>query len=384
MGTMKGEAAIFIVAKGYHMGSKWFEETFNRLPGCAFMFEFEHCLRHAGRQTVQQAESGFLAPLSGSVLAPPNYTLRFLQHGCRCSWSCAPDETCQGTNHGNRSDSSSSSGQHAHHSMLETAVPAPLASTHGSHCRAVGVSFGALGPTYISHLQALIRLEPRVAVVVHVRSNHIKHGLSFLRTSCQGEKNHVVGATSAPLAKHTARMYVPAPLLVLRALLAARAQDKVLRDANEIRGERKLAYVVRYEAMQRDIGAEMGALLRALGAPASHANPPQSAVALVKAGSDFAGDMLTNMAQLEAQLLSLPCLLSMLVARGPVAFELRACERELAQLPAGLKAAMNAERSNRSMIKVALFPRECEGQSHIAISDSLSGRESRSNSELTT
>jgi hypothetical protein len=376
MGTMKGEAAIFIVAKGYHMGSKWFEETFNRLPGCAFMFEFEHCLRHAGRQTVQQA------PLSGSVLAPPNYTLRFLQHGCRCSWSCAPDETCQGTNHGNRSDSSSSSGQHAHHSMLETAVP--LASTHGSHCRAVGVSFGALGPTYISHLQALIRLEPRVAVVVHVRSNHIKHGLSFLRTSCQGEKNHVVGATSAPLAKHTARMYVPAPLLVLRALLAARAQDKVLRDANEIRGERKLAYVVRYEAMQRDIGAEMGALLRALGAPASHANPPQSAVALVKAGSDFAGDMLTNMAQLEAQLLSLPCLLSMLVARGPVAFELRACERELAQLPAGLKAAMNAERSNRSMIKVALFPRECEGQSHIAISDSLSGRESRSNSELTT
>ena len=374
MGTMKGEAAIFIVAKGYHMGSKWFEETFNRLPGCAFMFEFEHCLRHAGRQTVQQA------PLSGSVLAPPNYTLRFLQHGCRCSWSCAPDETCQGTNHGNRSDSSSSSGQHAHHSMLETAVP--LASTHGSHCRAVGVSFGALGPTYISHLQALIRLEPRVAVVVHVRSNHIKHGLSFLRTSCQGEKNHVVGATSAPLAKHTARMYVPAPLLVLRALLAARAQDKVLRDANEIRGERKLAYVVRYEAMQRDIGAEMGALLRALGAPASHANPPQSAVALVKAGSDFAGDMLTNMAQLEAQLLSLPCLLSMLVARGPVAFELRACERELAQLPAGLKAAMNAERSNRTTIKVALFPRECEG--HIAISDSLSGRESRSNSELTT
>jgi hypothetical protein len=233
-------------------------------------------------------------------------------------------------------------------------------------------------------LQALIRLEPRVAVVVHVRSNHIKHGLSFLRTSCQGEKNHVVGATSAPLAKHTARMYVPAPLLVLRALLAARAQDKVLRDANEIRGERKLAYVVRYEAMQRDIGAEMGALLRALGAPASHANPPQSAVALVKAGSDFAGDMLTNMAQLEAQLLSLPCLLSMLVARGPVAFELRACERELAQLPAGLKAAMNAERSNRTTIKVALFPRECEGQSHIAISDSLSGRESRSNSELTT
>jgi hypothetical protein len=231
-------------------------------------------------------------------------------------------------------------------------------------------------------LQALIRLEPRVAVVVHVRSNHIKHGLSFLRTSCQGEKNHVVGATSAPLAKHTARMYVPAPLLVLRALLAARAQDKVLRDANEIRGERKLAYVVRYEAMQRDIGAEMGALLRALGAPSSHANPPQSAVALVKAGSDFAGDMLTNMAQLEAQLLSLPCLLSMLVARGPVAFELRACERELAQLPAGLKAAMNAERSNRTTIKVALFPRECEG--HIAISDSLSGRESRSNSELTT
>lgn len=367
-------AVPFVVAKGYHMGSKWFEETFNRLPGCAFMFEFEHCLRHAGRQTVQQAESGFLAP--------PNYTLRFLQHGCRCSWNCAPDEACQGTNHGNRSDGSSS-GQHEHHSMrkLETAAPAPapaapLASTHGSHCRAVGVSFGALGPMYISHLQALIRLEPRVAVVVHVRSNHIKHGLSFLRTSCQGEKNHVVGAPSAPLARHTARMYVPAPLLVLRALLAARAQDKVLRDADKIRGERKLAYIVRYEAMQRDIGAEMGALLRALGAPASHAASPLSAVALVKAGSDFAGDMLTNMAQLVAQLLTLelPCLHSMLVARGPVAFELRACELELAHLPAGLKAAMDAERSNRTMIKVALFPRECEGQPRTSPSATLGPR----------
>ena len=46
-----------IVLKGYHVGSKWFAESFNALPGGAFFFEYEHCLREMGRKQQEQHSS---------------------------------------------------------------------------------------------------------------------------------------------------------------------------------------------------------------------------------------------------------------------------------------------------------------------------------------
>ena len=68
-------AQPFLVIKGYHMGSAWFEEAFNKLSGVSFFFEYEHCLRD-------------LAP-AGSQLASPMLTFRHLQQSCG---SCADQQ----------------------------------------------------------------------------------------------------------------------------------------------------------------------------------------------------------------------------------------------------------------------------------------------------
>ena len=62
--------------------------------------------------------------------------------------------------------------------------------------RASGVSFAALGVPYLEHLHGLLQLEPTIRLVVHRRTNHVKHALSFLRTHCHGQVNHL---WSAPL-----------------------------------------------------------------------------------------------------------------------------------------------------------------------------------------
>ena len=65
-----------VVIKGYHMGSKWFAETMNRVPGAAFFFEYEHCLKRLS------LNHGVSIP----VLAE-NATLRFLRTSCKCERS---------------------------------------------------------------------------------------------------------------------------------------------------------------------------------------------------------------------------------------------------------------------------------------------------------
>ena len=364
-------SAPFVVVKGYHMGSKWFEESFNRLPGCGFMFEYEHCLRAMGRKLQNPHDK----------LAPPTATMHFLRHGCQCPESCAPNPTCHGSNSSRPLldsesgigssgvsggiSSGSRIGEQGHRARERKQLSASTASVRSyssrAPCRAVGVSFGALGPAYIAHLQSLLTLSrPRaVAVVVHIRTNHVKHALSFLRTSCSGEANHITRSAAA-LTKHSARLYVPPALLALRAWIAARAMDKILEDADAVRGESPLAYVLRYEAMQRDIGGEMAALLRAVGAPPAPLYQPP-AVSLVKASVEDVGEMLVNAPAVEAAFRSLPCLHAMLVARGPVDFGLRTCEKELATLPTSWRAAMEQERLNRTHVKVGLHPQECLG-----------------------
>ena len=219
---MAGSSVPFVVLKGYHMGSKWFEEAFNRLEGGgAFYFEYEHCLRQLGRELP-------------SRIAPPAVTLNYLTTACGCSRNCggcndgALPELIRtdNTTHGAHSDGARSEGEavpagmhHQHDkrsrsSSLPSSSPAsapmpaaPSSPPHRGHallssaaarhhlapprpCRATGVSFGALSAQWQSHIEGVLHLEPSIRVVVHVRSNHLKHGLSMLRTGCQGEHNH--------------------------------------------------------------------------------------------------------------------------------------------------------------------------------------------------
>lgn len=164
--------SVFVVVKGYHMGSLWFAEAFSRLRGCALYFEYEHCLRHGAATAASTANSSrpvAAANSPGPVLLPPSATQQFLHRGCACA-------------------------------NLATAR-APLAHcggcASGQQCRAAGISFGALGPEYLLHIRGLLQLEPRAAVIVHLRTNHIKHALSFLRTSCRQQPNHATAATAA-------------------------------------------------------------------------------------------------------------------------------------------------------------------------------------------
>jgi len=161
-------AQPFVVIKGYHMGSAWFEEAFNKLSGVSFFFEYEHCLRD-------------LAP-AGSQLASPMLTFRHLQQSCG---SCSDQQ---------RTTRCRACG------VVPPPVGSTLHTTAGSTvqwqavapseapCVATGISFAAVGPLYMQHLIALRKLMPTLPVLVHVRSNLVKHALSYLRQACHGSR----------------------------------------------------------------------------------------------------------------------------------------------------------------------------------------------------
>ena len=432
----------FIVLKGYHVGSKWFAEAFNRLPGGSFYFEYEHCLRQIGRQDGSNDTSAHIG--RGAKLASPYAALSFLRNGCGCAESCTG---CKAL--------------HEHRTLADVAaVGSPTAGlrlllanaprdARERRCLATGLSMGALGSAYTAHMQALGRLEPRMQIVAHVRSNHIKHALSFLRTTCDGELNHVTptdlrkrgssegggrgsimraaydcpgsagtgegsghlgalgGARRGDVSSvgadhgcqsggvpHARKLWVPPPLLLLRASAAANEQTRIVQQAERVASELRdrhrgagnsdaatgghaasdsgsesgsaITYVVRYESMQLDLAGEMRRLLHALGvashaaaaavteaygarsddASASSSLPSPSASSarkaeppardedlLIKAGAENAAEALANYAQVESFLRShgLTCLHSMLVAQGPVVFPVRACDNEVGE-----------------------------------------------------
>ena len=295
----------FVVVKGYHMGSKWFEGAFGAVPGCSFFFEFEHCLRDA---KIRQL---YGPPPPSTDLAPPEATLHYLRSSCGCGVGSAARPPKEYTRRGNR-----------------CAGGCPNASLARPPCRASGVSFGAIGGAHATHLRSLVALEPRLTVLAMVRTNRIKHAVSFLRTSCHGELNH------ATTSRAVRRLVVPTEALLLRARTSQKSQTKVLQMAREL-GRRPVAHVIVYEEMQRDLAAELARILRAVGAapPAATAVAAKGALAeaatskgtLVKAGSDDLGAQVANFDALEAELRAAPCLHAMLVAREPVAFGLDGC-----------------------------------------------------------
>ena len=86
----------FVVVKGYHMGSKWFEGAFGAVPGCSFFFEFEHCLRDA---KIRQL---YGPPPPSTDLAPPEATLHYLRSSCGCGVGTAGRPPKEYTRRGNR------------------------------------------------------------------------------------------------------------------------------------------------------------------------------------------------------------------------------------------------------------------------------------------
>lgn len=366
----------FIVLKGYHVGSKWFAQTFNELPGGAFYFEYEHCLRAIGRNPALAeaiggkpalAEAINASPASSSSqsraeIASPHVTMNYLRSACGCADDCLG---CRGDN--NRTES-------ARTPLSAAAAHTPASS---SSCLATGISLGALGPAYLSHVRTVQQHAPRTAIVAHVRTNHLKHALSFLRTTCDGEVNHLradgrpdsgrrrlLSSTASPSRSRSAsggrRLRVPPPLLLLRAVHAAQETSRVLHAAKELGGARGAAHVLVYERLQADVRAALAALLvdvgvtPAVATAAAHALPvaapasPSSAAvytssagggggALVKAGSESLASSLANFEEVDAYLSAwpLPCLRKMLHAPGPEAFAQGACADEVAELAAG-------------------------------------------------
>jgi hypothetical protein len=367
-------AASFVVLKGYHMGSKWFAESFNRMPGGTFYFEYEHCLRQLGKSQ------------GNASLASVHATTSFFQHACGCSeiacMGCAARKPPYG---GDRR----------------------RALARHEPCMATGISFGALGAAYMAHLHALRRAHPWLQIVAHIRTNHVKHALSFLRTSCDGELNHMTpgvmaarrggrNESSSALSSGVGvwrRLAIPPPLLLLRATVAAAEQSKVIEHARELSGGGNavgqipgdgasggagnsgdhgggggggggrggVAYILRYESMQRDLPGEMRRMLHALGVAGSVASAATAAMvspetagtggegsaeALIKAGAENAKDTLSNYGAVEEYLLraGMPCLHSMLTALGPVAFAARACELEIGRLSPHVREQMVAAR----------------------------------------
>jgi hypothetical protein len=390
----------FVVVKGYHCGSKWFAQAFNALPGGAFFFEYEHCLRSIGRaqSSRPKPDAGLAVAASHPELASPHLTLNYLRSGCRCADDC----------HGCSENSTRRPRQQLSPSARPTAP-----------CLATGVSFGALGPAYVAHVRTMLHLLPRVTIVAHVRSNHIKHALSFLRTTCGGEVNHLradgradhgrrrlapVVAVASGERPPARRLAVPPPLLLLRASHAALDQQRVLDTAGSLAGVRGVARVLVYEALQRDLHTEMLALLEAIGVSAAAARGaaargdgggdrvgagggagsrggggarddasghvggggaaaaavPSTASDLVKAGADSLADGLSNYGAVAAYLRGLPCLTEMLRASGPVPFGLGACAAELSGLPAAVQQEMAQAKASRPR-GWALNESECGG-----------------------
>mmetsp|Transcript_36826 Transcript_36826/g.86006 ORF Transcript_36826/g.86006 Transcript_36826/m.86006 type:complete len:361 (-) Transcript_36826:416-1498(-) len=290
--------AAFIMLKGYHMGSLWLAQTFNSVPGCALFFEYEHCLRKLSPSRMQAAYLPRNKKASITQLASPNLTLRFLRTACACpvaeraSAMTAGDSMCSGC------------------SMNEPSG----ANRHRTLCRATGVSLAAMGNRYTQHLHAVRILEPRVRILVQVRTNHVKHALSFLRTNC-GDPNHSKRDKRAKM-----MMRVPAALLLARTRQISREQRRVVEVATQLANGSITRYVM-YEAMQRDMAGEVAAILEAVGAPPL---PPGWSSTIpssqVKSGAEDVSRSVSNYEELERAFRFSECLHAMLVAREPQTF----------------------------------------------------------------
>ena len=349
---MNSTAQPFLVIKGYHMGSAWFEEAFNKLPGCSFFFEYEHCLRDC------RAED--------SHLAPATLTASFLRESCGSCSGTSRATRCRACD---RIPPPSGATRSCSYAQVDPAPPL-------GPCRAAGLSFAATGPPYFQHISELQRLMPRLPVLVHVRSNFVKHSLSYLRQSCPGELNH------ATKHKERSALHVSPSKLLFRARTVALAQLDIIKTASKLAGGAP-AYRIVYEALQADLPGELRRVLLAVGVslpdrppspppPASAPSAPPGATRgaqpMVKAGFDDLRSAIANFDQLDTALHGMRCVHEMLHEKTPRVFNIERCAAitiELQGLGRAVAArVVEAKRTNASTGKMykELSPDNCAGR----------------------
>lgn len=343
-----GGPVSFLVLKGYHVGSRWFAEAFGAPDSLGFHFEYEHCLR----QLADRSHPGYD---DGPPIAGANWTVHWLRHGCDCSSETAGRTGTAEPAHKNGDCAQGEVKPCRGLAVAGSAEPAAAIGRAAPPCLATGVSIAALGHAYRFHVRHVLALAPRTRVVVHVRTNHVLHAISHLRTSCLGQRNHYVphkehGQWSARPA--VPQLDIPPPVLLLGAAAQMLSQHELLVEARSVAqmgAAKEVAYVLAYEDMQRGLSAEIRKLLLALGVPAAAADAAATETAareeaaaaegaahgklpMVKVGSANARAALgtASYEAAERYLRAVPCMREMLMSDGPTAFALDACSAAVA------------------------------------------------------
>ena len=277
------QPAAFLVIKGYLIGSTWFTEQFNAIPGLSFFFEFEHCLQQFG---------------ANGSLAPAEFTARHLRQTCGAG-TC-PSRTARGQ-------------------VIRTTQRCALcrrgldaSPAAGQSCIANGISFGVPRGALLDHVQLLPSLMPQLRVLAHIRTNHVKHAISFLRAPCPRSR------TSAE-----AKIHVHPAALLIRVREVAASQLEIVALARSID---RLRYTIVYERMQADPAAELRRVLEAIGVPAAAVPAASTAPPIErKRSADDLAASLVNFEELARLFAPLGCLGAMLRAASTEAFELARC-----------------------------------------------------------
>jgi len=381
---MAPPASQFVLFKGYHMGSLWLAERFSAMPGCALAFEYERCLRKKGEMRggpnetadgLRRLPAGVesvpirVRGLATSVeLAQPSMTVRYLETTCGCDRRLNPNADKRETHTLSAAGQlvpSAAAGAGRDGTFCFGCEPGPAAP-----CRATGVSLASFSEPHLRHLAALAALQPRLRVVVLLRTNHVKHALSLLRTEC-GSQNHAfvspthasvsqthafVAARPSPRASSSASgkprlvMRVPPHLLLFKTRLAGLANQRIAQVAENFAHStgRGVTRYVAYEAMQLDMAGVLRDLLAALGAPPLERwQAARREAVQVKAGSENVSAAVSNFGELEAALRVSGCHRAMLLADRPIVFSPGGCSPDA--LPLALRElGARGRRMNRS------------------------------------
>ena len=314
--------AAFIVLKGKHMGSDWFASQFNQLQGCALAFEF--------------------TPKAGWHLGSTN-----------------------------------TSTEENSNALLEHLVRHPIchATESPAHaCRAVGLSAELSDEVITSAMHRAASLAPHIPFVLHVRTNFVKHALSFLRTTCHatagGARNHLAASASAmSKARAAAPLFIPPELLLARAILRHKETRHQI-DAGRAMASGKFAYTLVYEAMQQDIAREIRNVLRAVGVPELSMPPVTLHPTTIKATPADPRRVLANFDAIsrffahDTHAAELPCMREMFLASDATAFALDACDQQQSVRAPKVLSAMLASvhRQHAAMsMELALNHSECTG-----------------------
>lgn len=264
------DRAYFLVYKGFRMGSKWFEELMNRVKGVNFKFELHHCFAEEDPEASHNPDNMV------------NKTLSYLRSSCNCVKAKCFD-------------------------CVEDNQKYPCIASGFSL-----VNYGRDSVMYVRQLYGATNFK----LVMHVRTNHVKHAVSFMRTTCAGQHNHAYETNYSMFAIDPQR-------LISRSMMASRTHYRLTHVPDTL-GIEPVYYVI-YEILQQNPEKEIENVLRAVGVSSYIAWKPQVEFPLVKQGSDLMNETLTNYNEVELAFGERPCLLRMLKAHRFQSFNVKEC-----------------------------------------------------------